>query len=537
MQARGERATPALVEKEMAALERAHAALSAIEAVRAAGGTAHYYSVNLTDAEAVAHAVDEVRRRSGRIDVLLHAGGVERSHALADKDEREFNLVFDIKTEGLFHLLHAIGDMPLGAVVMFSSVAGRFGNSGQTDYSAANDLFCKIASSFRRTRPATRALAIDWTAWGGIGMATRGSIPKIMEMAGISMLPPEAGIPWIRRELTAAGTSGEVLAAGELGVLGKEWDAAGGLDPAALPEMPMLGKTAKIDLDGRLTVEPSLDPAVQPFLFDHVIEGTPVLPGVMGMEAFAEAALALAPGWRIEALEGVDFLAPFKFYRGEPRQLTVEAQLQMHGAVAVAQCRLSGRRILPGQAEPQLTTHFTGRVLLAKEAAAPESGPAPGSPHGTLVSSEEIYRVYFHGPAYRVLKQAWWTREGAIGEMNPALPDNHVPATQSLALAPRLVELCFQTAGIWEMAVCRRMGLPLAVAALKLYRQPEPAAGALYAIVTPDATGESFDAVVVDTAGACYLRLTGYRTVVFQDSIDPGLLVQKEMVQKEVVMA
>ena len=86
-------------------------------------------------------------------------------------------------------------------------MAGRFGNGGQTDYSAANDLMCKIASSFRRTRPATRAIAIDWTAWGGIGMATRGSIPKMMEMAGIDMLPPEAGIPWIRRELTAAGSA------------------------------------------------------------------------------------------------------------------------------------------------------------------------------------------------------------------------------------------------------------------------------------------------------------------------------------------
>ena len=39
IQARGERATPALVEKELAALEREQAALNAIEAVRAAGGT------------------------------------------------------------------------------------------------------------------------------------------------------------------------------------------------------------------------------------------------------------------------------------------------------------------------------------------------------------------------------------------------------------------------------------------------------------------------------------------------------------------
>ena len=98
-----------------------------------------------------------------------------------------------MKSDGWFNLLHAIGDMPLGATVAFSSVAGRFGNGGQTDYSAANDLLCKITSSFRTTRPATRGIVIDWTAWGGIGMATRGSIPKMMELAGIDMLAPGSG--------------------------------------------------------------------------------------------------------------------------------------------------------------------------------------------------------------------------------------------------------------------------------------------------------------------------------------------------------
>ena len=78
---------------------------------------------------------------------------MERSHFLPDKDPREFDLVFDVKSDGWFNLLHAIGDMPLGATVAFSSVAGRFGNGGQTDYSSANDLLCKITSSFRTTRP------------------------------------------------------------------------------------------------------------------------------------------------------------------------------------------------------------------------------------------------------------------------------------------------------------------------------------------------------------------------------------------------
>jgi NAD(P)-dependent dehydrogenase (short-subunit alcohol dehydrogenase family) len=86
---------------------------------------------------------------------------LEISRSLADKEPQEFDLVFDVKTEGFFNILHAARDLPIGAIVAFSSVAGRFGNAGQTDYSAANDLLCKLTSHLRRTRPDTRAIAID----------------------------------------------------------------------------------------------------------------------------------------------------------------------------------------------------------------------------------------------------------------------------------------------------------------------------------------------------------------------------------------
>ena len=44
-----------------------------------------------------------------------------------------------------------------------------------------------------------------------------------------------------------------------------------------------------------LTVETTLDPAEQPFLYDHQIESFTVLPGVMGVEAFAAVARLAAP--------------------------------------------------------------------------------------------------------------------------------------------------------------------------------------------------------------------------------------------------
>jgi acyl transferase domain-containing protein/NAD(P)-dependent dehydrogenase (short-subunit alcohol dehydrogenase family) len=527
IQARGERATPALVEKELAALERAQAAQSAIDAVRVAGGTAQYFSVNLTDADAVASVIKQVRERSGRIDVLLHAAGIEHSHFLPDKDPREFDLVFDVKSDGWFNLLHAIGDMPLGATVAFSSVAGRFGNAGQTDYSSANDLLCKITSSFRSTRLQTRGIVIDWSAWGGIGMATRGSIPKMMERAGIDMLSPEAGIPWIRRELTAGGTCGEVVVGQRLGLLLNEWDATGGLDLQALvsdervaAHGPMIGKITGMGIYSGLTMETTLDPAAQPFLYDHRIDGTPVLPGVMGIEAFAEAALCVHPGWYVEGVEEVNFLAPFKFYRDEPRTLTVQAMYHLKADSLVADCRLIGRRTLTNQSEPQETTHFTARVCLTKRAPAMGTGKSLITTSDSIVEAAEIYRVYFHGPAYQVVERAWWDGKRMVGLMAQDLPGNHQPSDQPTLMAPRLIELCFQTAGLWELGVQSRFGLPQDVQQVSLLRAPELADGKLYAVVTPNPDDGTFDADVVDAKGNCYLYLSGYRTAALPGNVD-----------------
>jgi len=352
LKAAGEKATPVAIERELGRLERLNAALTAVQAVEAAGGTAHYHSVDLTDAGAVAAAIDEVRRTSGRIDVLLHAAGLEISRNLPEKEPREFDLVFGVKSDGWFNVMKAASDLPIGATVVFSSVAGRFGNQGQTDYAAANDLLCKISSSLRRTRPQTRALALDWTAWGGIGMATRGSIPKIMEMAGVQMLPPEAGVAWIRRELLSSDFRGEVIVAGALGLMAAEAHASGGVDPAALlgdvARGPMLGE-ARLSVHDGIVVHTTLDPKQQPFLDDHRIDGIPVLPAVMGMEAFAEAARLLAPDRHVLAVEDAGFSAPLKFYRDEPRTITVQVVVTPVGDDLLARAQLIAERKLAGR--------------------------------------------------------------------------------------------------------------------------------------------------------------------------------------------
>jgi hypothetical protein len=355
-------------------------------------------------------------------------------------------------------------------------------------------------------------------------MASRGSIPKIMAAAGIDMLPAAAGVGVLRHELVA-GTSAELVIAGALGALLTEADPHGGLDLDATRRAlrgVMLGTPIGAFADLGLVVETTLAPAGLPFLDHHRIDQTPVLPGVMGVEAFAELASTLCPGWAVAAIEDVVFDAPFKLYRDAPRALRLSARLVPDGADLVADCRLRGARQLPGQAEPVVTEHFRARVRLAKTPPSLEPGPVPPPAPSDAVGADAIYRLYFHGPAYQVLASAWRAGDVTVGRLAADLPDDG--AGQPL-VAPRLVELCFQTAGFHELGASGRMALPRRVARIVVARAPETNAP-LFALVRPraGAQGQVFDADVVDARGHVWVRVEGYETIVLAASLDDAAL-------------
>ncbi|MCB9158592.1 MAG: SDR family NAD(P)-dependent oxidoreductase [Caldilineaceae bacterium] len=524
--ARGERPTPVMIDKQIMAIERSEAALRAVESVEAAGGTAHYHSVNLMDGAAVAAIVDEIRGRYGKIDVLLHAGGLLIDRTLPDKQPEQFALVFDVKADGFFSLIKAAKGMPIGATVAFSSVAGRFGNNGQSDYAAANDLLCKLSSSMRSWRPETRAIAIDWTAWGEIGMASRGSVPTIMAALGIDMLPPESGVPTIRRELTYGGTRGEILVAGRLGAWLEEKDATGGLDTAkvnallAEREQPlvMVGAVKTADLYQGLIAEVELDPTVQPFLFDHKVEtDLPWLPGVMGSEGMAEAASLLAPGYRVAEILDQRNLGALKFHRSEPKTVRLTVKLfpgdngDLLGEALLQSIFQPPKPELP----PQVKDHFAATVRLTQ--AAPERPVidfTPPADDDLPISREEVYADFFHGPAYQVIARAKVAGNQAVARMSDDLGPNADPADAAELTSPRLFEHLVQTAALWSTKTTGKMALPAGYAAAELYRSPATAEGkALYALVSTPDDGASYDAQLVDADGNVYVALRGYRTV------------------------
>ncbi len=546
----GKKPTPVQVEGALFGIERSANTLQTLHIIEQLGGKAHYLTCDVTDPARIDGAIQKIKEAEGHIDAFLHAAGMERSRKLEMKPPEEFRLVVSVKADGFFNLFKAMetkGILPRG-MVFFSSVAGRFGNSGQTDYAAANDLLCKLTSAIRNQYPEIKAVAIDWSAWGGVGMATRGNIPTLMKMAGIDMVPPEQAAPMVRAELLAS--RGEAIIAGSLGALLEERCPQAGMDLAkadralrtGYPIHSMLSHVNGFDLNKGLTLEAELDPKTQPFLYDHTLNGTPVLPGVMGIEGFSVAAKHIGSvlasgkgGLEVNRLEDIRFLTAFKFYHNEPRRVTWVARAVRESQGLVVTVTLESSRTLKTGSDEYIL-HFSGKVILKRHETEVQEANAkvPEWNGNYTVKAEDIYRLYFHGPAFQVLEGVQRSGTGLIGKMNRNLP-SILSTEHTLLSTPTLVELCFQTAGIWEIGKTGTMALPSSIECLTLHRQSVTGAN-IYAEVEPKTSrnGElHFDARVVDSKGRLYLELKDYRTTPMPDAVEPILLVPLQELMRD----
>jgi NAD(P)-dependent dehydrogenase (short-subunit alcohol dehydrogenase family) len=88
-----------------------------------AGATVRYVTADTRDAEALADALDEVRRDWGPITGIVHGAGVVADARLEEKTDAQFDRVLSTKVDGLRALLAATRGDPLTLLCAFSSVA------------------------------------------------------------------------------------------------------------------------------------------------------------------------------------------------------------------------------------------------------------------------------------------------------------------------------------------------------------------------------------------------------------------------------
>src|SRR5215213_992119 len=105
--------------------------------------------VDVTNAEAINAATQEVIAKHGRIDVLVNNAGIVRDAQLikwkdgevvSTMDDATFDAVINVNLKGVFLCTRAVAPHMIkagsGVVLNASSIVGLYGNFGQTNYAA-----------------------------------------------------------------------------------------------------------------------------------------------------------------------------------------------------------------------------------------------------------------------------------------------------------------------------------------------------------------------------------------------------------------
>jgi malonyl CoA-acyl carrier protein transacylase len=202
--ASGTRVTPAQIQAKIAAFLRDREIRANMADFAALGARIDYRICDVNDAAAVGSLLDVIYASYGRVDAVLFGAGLIEDRLVVDKTRDSLARVFDTKVLGAYHLIERLRPDTLKFLALFSSVAGRYGNRGQGDYAAANEVLNRYAWCLqKRYGRSVKVVAANWGAWEsttrGPGMLTP-ETARQFRARGLRLITPEEGREALWRE-------------------------------------------------------------------------------------------------------------------------------------------------------------------------------------------------------------------------------------------------------------------------------------------------------------------------------------------------
>ncbi|MEV6671747.1 SDR family oxidoreductase [Streptomyces sp. NPDC051162] len=476
--------------RRVLAVREIRATLAAVEET---GAPVRYLPADTRDPDAVRAALDSVRATWGEVTGIVHGAGVLADRRIADKTDEQFDEVFGTKTTGLRVLLDATAADPLRTLCVFSSVAGSFGNPGQSDYAMANATLDHVAAAEAAARPGCRVRALAWGPWQG-GMVTP-ALADHFGAAGVPLLDVDAGARAFVEEMTCSGEDSRVLLLALPAPADTRQEPPAALPPAGLRYPQPAGV--------RVT------PDTHPYLAHHVIRGRAVLPLAQSLEWILAAARDWHPGGTEPTLRDVRVMLPAVWDGPEP----LEREFTLHGTRASAD---SGSL----SAEVRWTTDRVHCTAHVEADGAPEGRPLTPLDTGLALppwEHEEIYdgHALFHGPLLHALTDVeGMGPEGARGTLTGLTALGWPGGTWQTDLA--VLDGALQLAVLWADEALGHAALPLAVGTFRSHHRG-PARGPVTCTLLP-VRGEG------GIQNVCDLRLVSHDGTPFAELLGVELI-------------
>ncbi|RKX23886.1 MAG: beta-ketoacyl synthase, partial [Candidatus Zixiibacteriota bacterium] len=461
--------TPADIQRKVKSTFAAREMRNNLEEFRSTGAIVEYYPVDVTDEDAMAQLFDNIYKKHGTINGVIHGAGVIEDKLLADKTGESWSRVVETKVIGLLLLQKYINSESLRFFTVFSSVAGRYGNSGQTDYATANELMNRLCCQLKMNWPDhVKVRSFCWGPWGqtkfGAGMVTAETEAKFAEK-GVTLVSADIGSRLFKTELTREANSHVEIICGA-GPWEQHEAAIGQFDKK--PQTNTAALSPLLD-NASLSTSPKGNQVItfsltdnHAYLQEHCIDNVPVLPAAVALEIMVEAATSLWPGWLV--IEAHDF----RLMKGiELKSKEQEFKLTINPPPYGSSSGFEISCTLQSELETgNKQVHY--RSVLRLEQQFPQTSVhEPQSYTDKQLTVAKAYNEWlFHGPRFQVIEEIdGLSDSGAKALVRTSRPGewmgNIGPCNDQWDFEPGLIDAAAQMALLWARVFRNESALPV----------------------------------------------------------------------------
>nr|WP_250121609.1 type I polyketide synthase [Chroococcidiopsis sp. CCMEE 29] len=438
---KGEKPTPVMVQREFNVIASKREIAATLRAIEQAGGQAEYLSVDVTDAIALQEQLTAAVQRIGPVTGIIHGAGNLADKRIEKKTAQNFETVYAAKVQGLANLLRCIPASQLNQLVLFSSVAGFYGNVGQADYAIANEILNKSAHLIKRNYPNCHVVAINWGPWDS-GMVSP-ELKKAFAERNIETIPIEIGTQMLVDELNPVNQQTAQVVIGSPLVY--------------IPETLNSGLQT-FRLRRKLT---SVD---NPFLQDHVIADRPVLPATCAIAWIANTCEQLYPGYKFFSCPNFKVLKGIVF----DENLASEYVLDLKEIDRNSSEEIQFEAKIWSQSSGKIRYHFSTQLKLQRQI---PPAPTYDSLNITLdenlsIYSQSLYQngalSLFHGPSFQGVKQVLNASPEKLTMqcLLPSIGERQQGQFPVQTFNPYIVDVEIHSTWLWLQHCCQQGCLP-----------------------------------------------------------------------------
>jgi len=489
--AKGEKPAPVQIQKVFSAIRSSQEIGSTLNAIEHAGGKAEYLRLDVADPGLIEKLSGPVSR-FGPVSGIIHGAGALVDRLIEKKTENDFETVYTPKVSGLDNMLRCVDVERLDFLVLFSSIVGFFGNIGQSDYAIANEILNKSAYQLNHRLPNCHVISINWGPWDS-GMVTP-ELKKMFESRHVDVIPTDVGARMLVDVLMAGGNSNN----------------NGNIQVVVGGAPVRLASFGNPDLR-QYQIRRQLKADDNPFLYDHMIGGSPVLPATCAAAWAVYSCEQLYPGYRFFSLEQYRVLKGIVFDDNLADEHVLElketskSDEKIDFEVVIWSHNKNGRKVY----------HYSLKVTLLRETPISPVYQLENGLEFQPIQGSELYRngTLFHGPSFQGVEKVLHLSRGKLvmEVVLPHLEDRIQGQFPAYTANPFIYDAIVQCVLIWAQYFYQAPCLPSSLRKLEQYK---PIPFGVPCRVTMEVESQSGTSVVgniivQDSQGGIYIRLDG----------------------------